>query len=97
MTSSPIVLRTARAGDDAALARLAALDRARPLPGAGLVAEAGGALVAALCLSTGRAVADPFAPTLHIVGLLRKDAERRRMPSVTLRVRPPLARLALRR
>ena len=94
--TSPILLRAARAGDAAALARLAALDSARPLPGPSLVAEADGALVAALCLSTGRAVADPFVPALYLVPLLRVDAKRR-TPSVMLRGRPLPTRLALRR
>jgi hypothetical protein len=72
-----VVLRLARAEDDADLARLAALDSARPLPGPVLVAEEDGAMVAALCLSTGRAVADPFRPSSHAVALLRRHAARR--------------------
>lgn len=69
-----VLLRLARAGDDAELHRLAALDSAQPLPGPALVAEQGGALAAALCLSTGRAVADPFLPTARLVDLLRQAA-----------------------
>jgi hypothetical protein len=67
-----VLLRSARADDDADLLRLAALDSARPLPGPAMVAEQDGALVAAVCLSTGRAVADPFRPTAHFVELLRQ-------------------------
>jgi hypothetical protein len=69
-----VLLRLARADDDAALHRLAALDSARPLTGPALVAEQGGALTAALCLSTGRAVADPFLPSAQLVDLLRAAA-----------------------
>jgi hypothetical protein len=69
-----VLLRTAFSDDAADLLRLAALDSARPLPGPALVAEENGAIVAALCLSTGRAVADPFVPSLHFVELLRQHA-----------------------
>jgi hypothetical protein len=91
-----VLLRTARAEDDAELVRLAALDGARPLAGPALVAEENGALVAALCLSTGRAVADPFVPSLHLVDLLREYAARRHAPRARLRRRRLLPRLALR-
>jgi hypothetical protein len=84
-----VVLRPARPEDDADLIRLAALDSARPLPGPALVAERSGAIVAALCLSTGRAVADPFVPSAHLVALLRHHAARRptrrRLPRLVLR------------
>jgi hypothetical protein len=65
-----VVLRPARPDDDADLTRLAALDSSHPLKGPALVAEVRGALVAALCLSTGRAVADPFLPSASLVDLL---------------------------
>jgi hypothetical protein len=52
------------------------LEGGRPPAGPALVAEENGAIVAALCLSTGRAVADPFVPSLHLVDLLRRRAER---------------------
>jgi hypothetical protein len=94
--TSPILLRAARSDDTAALVRLAALDSARPLPGPALVAEQNSTLVAALCLSTGRAIADPFVPALYLIPLLRVEAKRR-TPSVMLRGRPLPARLALRR
>jgi hypothetical protein len=71
-----VVLRPARPDDGDALVRLAALDSARPLTGPALVATQNGAIVAALCLSTGRAVADPFLPTAHLVALLRQAASR---------------------
>jgi hypothetical protein len=91
-----VLLRAARADDDADLIRLAALDSARPLDGPALVAEENGAIVAALCLSTGRAVADPFVPSLHLVELLRHHAARLRAPSPAPRRRRLLPRLALR-
>jgi hypothetical protein len=91
-----VLLRTARADDDVELVRLAALDGARPLGGPALVAEENGSIVAALCLSTGRAVADPFVPSLHLVELLRQHAARRHAPPAALRGRQLLPRLALR-
>lgn len=103
MTSLPaprldgVVLRTARADDDPDLIRLAALDSARPLQAPALVAEKDGTIVAALCLSTGRGVADPFVPSLHLLDVMRRLAARRRRPAVTLRRHPSPARLALRR
>jgi hypothetical protein len=91
-----VLLRKARADDDTDLVRLAALDGARPLAGPALVAEENGAMVAALCLSTGRAVADPFVPSLHLVELLRRHAARRHAPAAVLRGRQLLPRLAVR-
>jgi hypothetical protein len=92
-----VLLRAARPADDAELVRLAALDGARPLAGPALVAEENGAIVAALSLSTGRAVADPFVPSLHLVDLLRRHAARRHPAAAAPRGRPLLPRLALRR
>jgi hypothetical protein len=91
-----VSLRPACADDAADLLRLAALDEARPLVGPALVAEENGAIVAALSLSTGRAVADPFVPSLHLVELLRRHAARGHAPSATPRGRRLLPRLALR-
>ena len=69
-----IVIRPAVAADAGALLRLAALDSARRPAGEMLVAEQAGSLVAALSLSDGDAIADPFRPTADIVGLLRMRA-----------------------
>jgi hypothetical protein len=92
-----VLLRTARADDDSDLIHLATLDGARPLTGPALVAEENGAIVAALCLSTGRAVANPFVPSLHLVELLRQHAARRHAAAgAPRRRRRLLARLALR-
>jgi hypothetical protein len=90
-----VLLRTARGDDDADLLRLAALDGARPLAGQALVAEENGAIVAALCVSTGRVVADPFSPSLHLVQLLRQHAVRRHAPASAPLGRRPLRRLKL--
>jgi hypothetical protein len=90
-----VVLRTARADDDANLVRLAALDSAQPLAGPALVAEENGAIVAALSVSTGRAIADPFVPSEHLVELLRRHTARRQAPAAAPRGRRLLARLAL--
>jgi hypothetical protein len=76
-----VLLRSASADDDADLICLAALDSGTPLPGPVLVAEQSGAIVAALCLSTGRAIADPFVPSLHLVELLERVAAGRRPPA----------------
>ena len=91
-----VLLRLARAGDDSDLVRLAALDSALPLAGPALIAEENGAIVAALCLSTGRAVADPFVPSLHLVELLRRHAACRHAPAAAPRGRRLLPRVALR-
>ncbi len=71
---SVIALR--RAGDDEAadLARLAALDSARPLDGDVLVALVDGRLVAAVSLGDGRMIADPLAPTTEARALLHTRA-----------------------
>ena len=90
-----VLLRTARAEDDADLSRLAELDCALPLAGPALVAEEGGAIVAALCTSTGRAVADPFFPSVDHVELLRRYAARRHAGGAALGRRRLLPRLAL--
>ena len=69
-----MVLRAERSTDEAALRRLAALDSARPLRGQALVAEVEGRPVAAIDLSDGRVVADPFEHTADVVELLRHRA-----------------------
>ena len=89
-----VLLRVAR--DDDELVRLAELDSARPLAGPALVAETDGAIVAALCLSTGRAIADPFVPTRQLVELLRHDATRRQASATASRGNPLLPRAAFR-
>jgi hypothetical protein len=90
-----VLLRSARAEDHADLSRLVELDCALPLAGPVLVAEEGGAIVAALCVSTGRAVADPFFPSVDHVELLRRYAARRHAGGAALGRRRLLPRLAL--
>jgi hypothetical protein len=74
LMSSPLVLRPATTADAGALERLAALDSARPLTGEIMLASAGGEVRAAMSLESGRAVADPFYPSLELVELLRAAA-----------------------
>jgi hypothetical protein len=86
----------ARPDDDDGLIRLAALDGARPLEGPAVVAEENGAIVAALSVSSGRAVADPFVPALHHVELLRRYAAGGHSRATAPRDRRLLPRLVLR-
>jgi hypothetical protein len=67
---SAVVIRRAAEADRPALARLAALDSARPLRGEALVAYVDGEPWAALSLDDGRTVADPFRPSASAVELL---------------------------
>ena len=66
-----IRIRQATSADQFALRRLAALDDARSLRGDVLLAEEAGEIRAALSMDTGRAVANPFAPTADLVEMLR--------------------------
>lgn len=72
---TPIVIRSAVAGDATALRWLADLDSASHPAGEMLVAEQAGSLVAAVSLGDGGAIADPFRPTADIVALLRMRAD----------------------
>ena len=68
-------IRRARQEDLPALVRLAELDE-KPYPlGPVLVAEREGEIVAALPLSSGPAIADPFRHTLELVALLELRAK----------------------
>jgi hypothetical protein len=69
--SRAVVLRRAGSQDDAAIARLAELDGAVHPTGEMLVAEVDEQILAAVPLSGGRAIADPFQPTAKLVELLR--------------------------
>ena len=69
-----IIIRSSNEHDAPALARLAALDSSMPLSGTALVAEVDGELRAALPIDGGRAIADPFAHTAHLLELLRSHA-----------------------
>jgi hypothetical protein len=65
-----IEVRPAHPDDERGLTRLAQLDSARVPPAPLLLAFEGGELRAALSLTTGTAIADPFAPTAWLVELL---------------------------
>ena len=78
ISTDTIVIRRAGAADVRVLARLAALDSAA-IPGTdSLIAERDGVAVAALDLTDGRVVADPFERTADVVELLRVRAGRLR-------------------
>jgi hypothetical protein len=90
--TTPITIRLSTPDDHLGLTRLAALDSAdAPPPGQILLAEVDGELRAALSLTDGSAIADPFHPTLHIIELLRTHAapeatsRRDRRPRLRLR------------
>ena len=72
--TTAFTIRRADLADLAALDRLAALDSKSAPTGDVLVAEVGGELWAALELSSGRAIADPFRPSGELVDLLRMQA-----------------------
>jgi hypothetical protein len=98
MTSATAVtIRPAVASDRAALARLAALDSARPLTGDILIAEVHGEHLAAIETATARAIADPFRPTADLVALLSsrvtatRHAGRRPRPRVRFVLRAALS------
>ena len=65
-----LTIRHSRSDDAPALRRLAELHSTEVPNGALLVAEVDGELRAALALETGRAIADPFRATSHLVHLL---------------------------
>jgi hypothetical protein len=72
--SAPVTLRLAGDGDAAALRRVAELDSQPLPPGPFLVAERAGAVDAAVSLSTGALIADPFRRTAEVAALLRCHA-----------------------
>ena len=69
-----VTLRLGAPADDRQLTRLAGLDGSRPLVQPILLAEVDGLIAAALSLSTGAGVADPFQRTVGLVELLRVRA-----------------------
>jgi hypothetical protein len=70
----PIMIRPAAPDDALALERLAQLDSGEVPSAPVLIAEAGGALRAALSLRNGDAIADPFHPSEAVLQLLRTRA-----------------------
>lgn len=77
---SRIDLRLCRVGDDAELARLAALEGVEVPAGRFVLAELNGRLVAALALVSGEFLADPFVATKDIRRLLELRASQLRAP-----------------
>lgn len=77
-----VVLRPATSADSAGLERLAALDSSEPLHGPVLVAEVDDVIAAALPLSGGHAIADPFRPTADLVALLEHRAHALKKASI---------------
>lgn len=72
--SSPITIRRATDDDARALDRLARLDSRRLPAGPHLIALVDAAPVAAISLSSGSVVADPFTSSEHVVSLLAERA-----------------------
>ena len=81
MTTPSITIRPAGPVDAPAVARLAALDSAKAPTGDLLLAEADGRPVAALSVTTGAAVADPFLSSAEAVAVLRMRAGQLRAPA----------------
>jgi hypothetical protein len=69
-----VTLRFGVPADENPLARLAELDSSKPPAQPLLLAEVDGRLLAALALSDGTVVADPFHPTADLIDLLRARA-----------------------
>jgi hypothetical protein len=93
-----VTIRPAYPDDEAAIVRLAALDSAAVPAWPFLLAEVEGELRAALSLSSGRAIADPFERTVRIVAMLRTYAGAAPRDGRTTRTRSRdhrLGRLAL--
>jgi hypothetical protein len=76
----PITIRRSTTGDEAVLARIAALDGGSAPEGDAMLAFVGGELRAVMPLDGGRPLADPFHRTAELVELLRYSVERGRAP-----------------
>lgn len=83
----PVTLRYGFPDDAEAIARLAKLDSSEPPPQPLLLAEVSGQLWAALSLSSGAVVADPFRPTKATLELLRARARQLDAKSSSQRLR----------
>jgi hypothetical protein len=73
--TEPVILRLSTTRDGDSLARLAELEGQTAPAGPHVVAEVGGAVVAALSLGRGRTLRDPFRPTAYLVPLLQLRAK----------------------
>ena len=72
MSHDALTIRAATARDDDALARLSAREAGWHLGGLALVAEANGAVVAAIGLASGTVLADPIDPNAAAIRSLRQ-------------------------
>lgn len=72
---APVVIRLATEADRSSVERLAQLDSATPPVGQTLIGELQGRAVAAVSLTNGKTVADPFVPTREIVELVQLRAQ----------------------
>jgi hypothetical protein len=79
-----VTIRRARPADATALFHLAALDEAEPLDGEVIVAEVNGELWAALDLTDGRRISDPFRPAAEARALLELRAALLGLKAVTI-------------
>jgi hypothetical protein len=79
--TSDITVRLADHTDSRALLELAALDSAQVPAGALVLAESDGEIVAAVPVSGGRAIADPFRGTAMLVEMLELRAAQMRRRS----------------
>jgi hypothetical protein len=75
-----LILRRSGPGDGAAISRLARLEDRRPAAGPYLLAERGGEVVAAVPLSGGSAISDPFMRTADLVAILELRARQLELP-----------------
>jgi hypothetical protein len=75
---SLLTIRRATTEDDQALDALAIIDSSLPLSGDVLVAQLDGAVMAAISVTDGRAIADPFRRSADTVEVLRLRARQER-------------------
>jgi hypothetical protein len=98
---STFKIRTATDADEPTLARIAALDSQPRLGAPALIGEIGGVPAAALSLSDGRLVADPFKATAQLASHLRVRATGLRAhwrePAVEARMRAAVTVTAIQR
>jgi len=96
-SANAYVIRQATEVDEGALHRLAGLDSQRPISGPALIGEIDGVPAAAVSLSDGRTIADPFQPTDVLRQLLRMRhgalLAYSRTPSLPERLRAAFARV----
>src|SRR4051794_27233710 len=91
-----LIIRSASPDDSGRLQRLALLDSAPLVQGPMLVAERAGMLIAAVPMTGGRAIADPFEPSADVVGLLEFRRAQLRPAALALLLLVLLVRLFVR-